>query len=81
MVALVLQGKNAVSIVRTVNGATNPKDATPGTIRGDLAIDIGRNVVHGSDSPESAEREISIWFKPEELLKSWQPTIGKWVAE
>jgi nucleoside-diphosphate kinase len=81
IVAMVLEGKNAVSIVRTVNGATNPKDATPGTIRGDLAIDIGRNVVHGSDSPASAEREISIFFSAAELLKSWQPSISKWVAE
>jgi nucleoside-diphosphate kinase len=64
-----------------VIGATNPKDATPGTIRGDLALDIGRNVVHGSDSPASAEREIGIFFAQDELLKDWQRTIHKWIAE
>jgi nucleoside-diphosphate kinase len=81
IVALCLEGKNAVSIVRTVNGATNPKDAIPGTIRGDLAIDIGRNVVHGSDSPESAQREIKIFFNDNELLKDWKPSLSKWIAE
>lgn len=81
IVAIVLEGKNAVSIVRTINGATNPKDAAPGTIRGDLAIDIGRNVVHGSDSPESAQREIKIFFTDNELLKAWQPSVSKWVCE
>lgn len=81
IVAMVLEGKNAVSIVRTVNGATNPKDAAPGTVRGDMAIDIGRNVVHGSDSPENGEREIKIFFKDNELVKNWTPTISKWIAE
>ncbi len=65
---LVLEGKNAVKIVRTVNGATNPVDAVPGTIRGDFAVEIGRNVVHGSDAPESAAREIGLYFTKDEIL-------------
>jgi nucleoside-diphosphate kinase len=60
--ALVLEGEAAISIVRMTIGATNPKDAAPGTIRGDLALAMPDNLVHGSDSPESAAREISLWF-------------------
>ncbi len=62
VVLMVISGPDAVSIVRTMLGATNPKDAMPGTIRGDFATDISENVIHGSDSVESAEREISIFF-------------------
>lgn len=61
-VALVAEGPEAQSVVRTLMGATNPRDAAPGTIRGDLAIELTENLVHGSDSPESAEREIAIFF-------------------
>ncbi len=68
VVALVLEGKNAVKIVRAVNGATNPVDAAPGTVRGDFAVDIGRNVAHGSDSVESAAREIGLYFSKDEIL-------------
>ena len=60
--ALVLEGDAAISVVRTTIGATNPKDAAPGTIRGDLALAMPDNLVHGSDSPESAAREIALWF-------------------
>ena len=60
--ALVLEGESAIAVVRTTMGATNPKDAAPGTIRGDLALAMPDNLVHGSDSPESAAREISLWF-------------------
>jgi nucleoside-diphosphate kinase len=60
--ALVLEGESAIAVVRTTMGATNPKDAVPGTIRGDLALAMPDNLVHGSDSPESAEREIRLWF-------------------
>jgi nucleoside-diphosphate kinase len=60
--ALVLEGESAITVVRTTIGATNPKDAAPGTIRGDLALAMPDNLVHGSDSPESAAREISLWF-------------------
>ena len=60
--ALVLEGEGAIAVVRTTMGATNPADAAPGTIRGDLALSMPDNLVHGSDSPESAEREIALWF-------------------
>jgi nucleoside-diphosphate kinase len=60
--ALVLEGESAIAVVRTTMGATNPTDAAPGTIRGDLALAMPDNLVHGSDSPESAQREIALWF-------------------
>src|SRR6266850_5253555 len=60
--AVVLEGESAISVVRTTMGATNPTDAAPGTIRGDLALAMPDNLVHGSDSPESAKREIGLWF-------------------
>jgi nucleoside-diphosphate kinase len=65
---MVWEGRNVVAIVRKVIGATNPQEAMPGTIRGDFGIDIGRNVIHASDAPESADREIAIHFKPAELF-------------
>jgi len=65
---MVWEGRNAVSIARKLIGATNPQEAVPGTIRGDFGIDIGRNVIHGSDSPESATREIAIHFRQDELV-------------
>jgi nucleoside-diphosphate kinase len=61
--ALVLEGEGAIATVRTTIGATNPADAGPGTIRGDLALSMPDNLAHGSDSPESAEREIKLWFE------------------
>ena len=60
--ALALEGESAISVVRTTMGATNPSDAAPGTIRGDLALAMPDTLVHGSDSPESAERELQLWF-------------------
>jgi nucleoside-diphosphate kinase len=60
--ALVVEGESAIAVVRTTIGATNPTNAAPGTIRGDLALAMPDNLVHGSDSPESAEREIGLWF-------------------
>ena len=66
--ALVLEGESAIQVVRTTMGATNPVDSAPGTIRGDLALAMPNNLVHGSDSPESAEREIGLWFAADELL-------------
>ena len=65
--ALVLEGESAVSVVRATIGATNPANAAPGTIRGDLALAMPDNLVHGSDSPESAQREIALWFSDDEL--------------
>lgn len=66
-VSMVIEGKNAIGTMRTINGATNPADALPGTIRGDFAIETGRNVVHASDSVGSAEREIVIHFEVSEI--------------
>jgi nucleoside-diphosphate kinase len=66
--ALVVEGEQAVSVVRATMGATNPVDAAPGTIRGDLALAMPDNLVHGSDSAESAEREIALWFSDGELV-------------
>ena len=79
--AMVLEGKDAVALARQVIGATNPANAAPGTIRGDLAIEIGRNIVHGSDSPESAKREIGIFFSENEQLKKWERSLDKWICE
>ena len=67
--ALVVEGESAIAAIRTTMGATNPTDAAPGTIRGDLALAMPDNLVHGSDSPESAEREIGLWFSDEELVR------------
>jgi nucleoside-diphosphate kinase len=66
--ALVLEGESAVQVVRTTMGATNPVDSSPGTIRGDFALAMPNNLVHGSDSPASAEREIALWFSDGELV-------------
>ena len=66
--AMVLEGENVIPTVRTMMGATNPQDAAPGTIRGDYALTIDENIIHGSDSPESAMREIGIFFKEEEIV-------------
>jgi nucleoside-diphosphate kinase len=81
IVAMVWQGKNAVALARNTIGATNPQDATAGSIRGDLAVDIGRNIVHGSDSPTNAVREINLFFSAEELLPDWPKCTDKWVWE
>lgn len=81
VVAMVWEGRNAIHLARNVIGATNPANAAPGSIRGDLAIDIGRNVVHGSDSPESAAREVSIFFQDSELISQWSRNVDTWVSE
>ena len=66
--ALVVEGEGAIATLRTTIGATNPADASPGSIRGDLALAMPDNLVHGSDSPESAQREIALWFSDDELV-------------
>jgi len=66
--ALVVEGESAIQLVRTTMGGTNPRDSAPGTIRGDLALAMPDNLVHGSDSPESAEREIALWFSADEFV-------------
>ena len=80
LVAAVFEGEGAVQAVRSTMGATNPADAAPGTIRADFAVDLGRNVVHGSDSPESGEREAALFFDPAELVE-WTRDSERWVRE
>ena len=80
IVAMVWEGKNIIASLRKMMGKTNPSDAELGTVRGDFAIDIGKNVVHGSDSEESAKREIALFFREDELIK-WEPEIQKWIYE
>ena len=80
IVAMVLQGPNVVDITRKTMGATNPVDAAPGTIRGDLGINIGRNLIHGSDSVESAQREIDLFFSPQEIVDYPRDT-DPWIIE
>lgn len=81
VVAMVWEGKNAVHLARNVIGSTNPANAAPGSIRGDLAVDIARNVVHGSDSSESSQREVAIFFREDELLSEWSRDVDRWVGE
>jgi nucleoside-diphosphate kinase len=78
-VALVLEGREAVAAARNLIGATDGVKAPPGTIRGDFAISVQNNLVHGSDSPENAQAEIALWFRPEELV-GYQPVDNVWVA-
>ena len=66
--AMVLEGENVISTARLVVGSTNPQEAAPGTIRGDFGLTVGKNIIHGSDSPESAEREINLFFDEAEVL-------------
>eukprot|EP01038_Epipyxis_sp_PR26KG_P007299 gene7299-9944_t len=79
VVAMVWEGKNAVKTGRVMLGATNPLESAPGTIRGDFAVEVGRNICHGSDSVESAEREISLWFK--EGLNEYSSHSNDWIYE
>jgi len=76
----VVEGPQAISVVRSTMGATNAAEATPGTIRGDFALEIGFNIVHGSDGPETAKQEIDLFFKTEELLDYGLAT-AKWIYE
>jgi len=80
VVAMVWEGKGVVAGVRQLMGSTDPAQAAPGTIRADLAVEIGRNVVHGSDSPASAQREIELYFRPEELV-SYRRCGEEWLYE
>ncbi|RKF71774.1 Nucleoside diphosphate kinase [Golovinomyces cichoracearum] len=78
--AMVWEGRDAVKTGRALLGATNPLASLPGTIRGDYAIDVGRNVCHGSDSVENAKKEISLWFKEDEV-QSWKSAQQDWIYE
>ncbi|WP_409288964.1 nucleoside-diphosphate kinase [Peribacillus sp. SCS-37] len=76
--AMVWEGENVIATARQMMGATNPKDALPGTIRGDFGVTVGKNVIHGSDSPVSAEREIDLFFKEDELV-GYSKNIKEWI--
>ncbi len=80
VVVAVVEGENAIEIVRKTMGATNPAQAEPGTIRADFGLEIGRNLVHGSDGPETAAYEIPLFFREEEIL-SYERAIDGWVHE
>lgn len=80
VVAGVFEGKDAVAVVRASVGATNPANAAPGTIRGDFALEIGRNLIHASDSVENGEAEAALWFSGDELVR-WSRDVERWVSE
>lgn len=76
--AMVWEGENVIETARKMMGSTNPKDASPGTIRGDFGLTVGKNVIHGSDSKESAEREIALFFDEKELV-NYEKLINNWL--
>jgi nucleoside-diphosphate kinase len=78
LVALALEGPNAIAIVRAMVGATRPHEAAPGSIRGDLAVETAQNLVHASDGAETAAAELTLWFAPEELL-DYEREVDRWV--
>jgi nucleoside-diphosphate kinase len=80
VVVIALEGTNAIQAARNTIGSTKPNEAAPGSIRGDLALEIGRNLVHGSDSVENGQAEVALWFKPEELV-SWERNNDGWIFE
>lgn len=80
VVAMVWEGDGVVASARKIIGATNPLSAEPGTIRGDFGINVGRNLIHGSDAIETAQTEVRLWFTEEELV-SWEPVAKPWVIE
>lgn len=80
LVAMVWEGDGVIASARKLIGATNPLNAEPGTIRGDFGVSVGRNIIHGSDAPETAQQEIKLWFKDEELV-NWEPSITPWLYE
>ncbi len=78
LVAAVLEGPNAIAVVRAMNGATRPHEAVPGTVRGDFALETGQNLVHASDGAETATDEIALWFSADELL-DYRREVDRWV--
>ena len=80
VVVMVLEGRNAIEITRSTMGATNPAAAAPGTIRADFSLEIGRNLVHGSDGPDTARTEVALFFDEDEIL-SWSRDTDAWILE
>lgn len=80
VMAMVWEGPNSIVAVRQVMGATRPTEAAPGSIRHDYALEVGRNLTHASDTPENGEKEIALWFRPNELLL-WERDIDQWIFE
>ena len=80
VVVMAVEGKRAIEWVRQTMGATNPLQAAPGTVRADLAVEIGRNLVHGSDGPETAQFELGLFFREDELV-SWERNGERWISE
>ncbi|CAN5774708.1 nucleoside-diphosphate kinase [soil metagenome] len=78
LVVLAVEGANAIAVCRAINGATRPHEAAPGSIRGDLALETGQNLVHASDSPEAAEQELALWFEPSELI-DYRRSVDAWI--
>jgi nucleoside-diphosphate kinase len=78
LVALALEGPNAIMVVRAINGATRPHEAAPGTIRGDYALETAQNIVHASDGPEAATAELELWFADAELF-DYERDVDRWV--
>jgi nucleoside-diphosphate kinase len=80
VVAMVWEGDGVIASARKIIGATKPLEAEPGTIRGDFGVTVGRNLIHGSDGPDTAKTEVALWFTDEELV-SWQPSLTSWLYE
>jgi nucleoside-diphosphate kinase len=80
VMAMVWEGPNAVAAVRQTMGATRPTEAAPGTLRHDFALEVGRNLTHASDEPANAEKEVALWFKPDELVE-WTRDVDRWIFE
>jgi len=80
VVAMVVEGKDAIRVVRDMVGATDPRKAAPGTIRGDYGLEIGRNLIHASDAPETATFEIGLWFGDEGII-TWKRDVDRWIFE
>jgi nucleoside-diphosphate kinase len=80
LVAMAVEGTDAVAVCRSINGATRPHEAAPGSIRGDLALETGMNLVHASDSPETAAAELALWFGASELV-DYERAVDRWIIE
>ncbi len=80
VMAMVWEGPNAIAAIRQTMGATRPTEAAPGSLRHDFALEVGRNLTHASDTVENGEKEVALWFKPEELVE-WKREVDRWVFE